>query len=180
MWKKHKLVLLLTDKASHLVLNTLNNRLMIDDDKSLVERILSNYGRNMNLYLLSDEKIEDKDWIVDIPNKKLEQVNKFNLHTIDDKCKKIIATSDKDLKIWLYEDSFIRVPQFPQSFINHYIAQYNNGNIIKEVEVEYSSEFEYEVFAGKSYSYNLKINSDNTINIKPIKDSWSREEVILF
>ena len=23
----------------------------------------------------------------------------------------------------------------------------------------------------------LKVNPDNTINIKPIKDSWSREEV---
>ena len=26
----------------------------------------------------------------------------------------------------------------------------------------------------------LKVNSDNTINIKPIKDSWTREEVIEF
>jgi len=30
------------------------------------------------------------------------------------------------------------------------------------------------------YGLNPKVNSDNTINIKPIKDSWSREEVVHF
>lgn len=128
----------------------------------------------------------------------------------------------------------IITPQIPQSFIEHYISEYNKGNIITEVMVEY--EF-LTMYKGKldyndiilntecyNYDYNKvykksklgrfhkgivkerftncngtfitengekqfctlkelyfnvpKINSDNTINIKPIKDSWNRKEVI--
>ena len=70
----------------------------------------------------------------------------------------------------------------------------NEGNPITEVIVE------YEIICGRCYSntdecwsakecsrntdfpdiVKLKVNSDNTINIKLIKDKWSKEEVIEF
>lgn len=51
---------------------------------------------------------------------------------------------------------------------------------------EYTTDFDHDImdwsFAeGKKYLRNfpyLNVNKDNTINIKPIKDSWSRDEVI--
>ena len=74
----------------------------------------------------------------------------------------------------------INLPQPSQQFIQKYIEEYNNkGNIITDVLVEYEE--------GKSYSGNegliikewLKINpKDNTITIKKVKDSWTREEIL--
>ena len=50
------------------------------------------------------------------------------------------------------------------------------GNSITNVKVEYE---DYWIKAEYSLdvAYRPVINSDCTINIKPIKDSWSREEV---
>ena len=84
---------------------------------------------------------------------------------------KIIATTDTSLGL----------PQLPQQFIYDYIAEYNKGNVITEVTVEYKTE-EYCLpmpnIHVKQYREILKINSDSTINIKPIKNTWNREEVV--
>ena len=76
-------------------------------------------------------------------------------------------------------DFDITIPKPSDSFISKYIEEYNKGNIITDLLVEYEE--------GKSYSGNegliikewLKINpKDNTITIKKAKDSWNKEEVI--
>lgn len=87
-----------------------------------------------------------------------------------------------------------------ESFIQHYITEYKKGNQIQEVLVEYIKEYEVEHFYSKETQWFRepsifiaghkswfqkqgkvrevpKTNTDNTINIKPQKDSWSREEV---
>ena len=64
-----------------------------------------------------------------------------------------------------------------------YIEEYNKGNVITDVLVEYQTKLEW------TYSHSgnriqeesnpfLKINhKDNTITIKKVKDNYSREEV---
>lgn len=93
---------------------------------------------------------------------------------------KIIATTDKSLIV--AKDTEIvsieyNLPQPSQSFIEKFVEEYNKGNVITEVLVEYHEDiyFQDELQArGK-----LKINpKDNTITIRKAKDSWSREEVI--
>ena len=112
------------------------------------------------------------------------------------------------------EDTFkLYLPQIPQSFISLYIEEYNKGNKIEKVEVEYEqygdvpyyyiygnckyeckykgdwfdltngevemskSEKELDTIATKHY-YSAFTNPDSTINIKSLKDSWTREEVV--
>ena len=77
------------------------------------------------------------------------------------------------------------LPQIPLSFIDHYVSEYNKGNIIETVEVLYDEEYigsrgEYgeEQLTHENYLYALKLNSSNEIYIKPVKISWNREEII--
>jgi len=85
--------------------------------------------------------------------------------------RKIIATTNKDLGL----------PQLSQEFIQQYVDEFNKGNIIKTVEVEYNvhgfGTFDMTGLHQQTTSI-LKINSDNTIGIKLIKDNFSRAEVI--
>ena len=84
-------------------------------------------------------------------------------------CKKIIATTDVSLGL----------PQPSQQFIQKYIEEYNKGNVITDVLVEYNdtSKNEFPAFGSPVW---LKINpKDNTITIKKVKDSYTREEVIV-
>jgi len=96
----------------------------------------------------------------------------------------IIATTDKSLKINKFESGIFKnleysLPQIPQQFIEQYITEYNKGNIGSEVVVEYES-VEYArnmpMIHQKYYVDELKL-TNNTINIKTVKDSFSREEV---
>jgi hypothetical protein len=76
-----------------------------------------------------------------------------------------------------------KLPGIQQSFINKYVSEYNKGNKIEDVMVEYEEESNTQIANEISVSLHipesLKVNSkDNTITIKNIKDSWSKGEVI--
>jgi hypothetical protein len=122
-------------------------------------------------------------------------------------CKKIIATTDSSLSLnqcdgcitgapidgknihrfadkgaMVCQRDKYQLPSIPQSFIEYYVSEYNKGNKIEEVLVEYeikgwSKHLIEEAHEPKELHQTLKLNSDNTINIKAIKDSWTREEV---
>jgi hypothetical protein len=148
------------------------------------------YFNNKHLYFLSDEEIKEGDWLINERN----QVEKCdnNLHNLlrdtgkyepIEGQRKIIATTNIEMveeKDWL--------PQPSQSFIEKYIEKYNKGQQIDEVLIEYESYCTYGDSCpskGAYYKqhlcnidYKLKVNpKDNTITIKPVKESWSREEV---
>ena len=81
------------------------------------------------------------------------------------------------------------LPQPSQQFIQKYIEEYNKGNIIDSIMVEYELISNEEYFLNTInpdenvpyFDENLKINpKDNSLNIKKIKDSYTREEVIEF
>ncbi len=152
-----------------------------------------------HLYIISyEEKPDNGDYYIidDVP----EVLKNNGLVFIDDSCRKVIATTDNSLLIDTYINQGdtvkgdliikrssdyttglkgrINLPQPSQQFIKKFVEEYNKGNIIEDVLVEYEE--------GKSYSGNegliikewLKINpKDNTITIKKVKDSWNREEV---
>lgn len=187
-------------------------------------RLFLNEGINKNkwnwdvieqkhLYITSDEEIKEGDWCIDSITKTPFQVKSIERNRLvyPEGSKKIITTTDKSLKLeidgsrgnLLPDVSFdIELPQPSQSFIKKYVKEYNEGNIINDVLVEY--EYQYhssKEFYGKNASwvscdkkqYNLiketiptcpvretlKVNSkDNTITIKKVKDSWNRKEVI--
>ena len=181
MWKKCKVVMLATDKRdntkSMLWLGRISNRLRYNangtswiDSSVLIQ----------HLYILSDDEIKEGDWILTSANK---VVIALNIHEkLPNDAKKVIATTDSSLRILkshaIHEvGDVIKVPLIPQSFIEKYVSEYNKGNKIEEVMVEY----EDELTPNRQLSSKNripKINPDNTINIKSIKDSWTREEII--
>lgn len=141
-----------------------------------------------HLYIISDDEIKENDWCTNtggeikdsFPFKVTKEVmnNKF--------IKKIIATTDKSITIPGYnsfdEDDIVNcyLPQPSQQFIEKYIEEYNKGNVIIDVLVEYN----YELSCDEDEHGNLipelylKINTkDNTITIKKVKDNYSQKEV---
>ncbi len=136
------------------------------------------------LYFISDEKLEDGDWCF-YKNGDLEGVRQI----IDGQrpktmiLRKIIATTDALLirkRDIVFQDNtsdyVYDLPQPSQQFLEKYIDAYNRGDIITEVEVEYESYSRLD-HPNMANWEQLKINSDNTINIKSAKESWKRDEV---
>ena len=77
------------------------------------------------------------------------------------------------------------IPQPSQSFIEKYITEYNKGNIISNVMVDYEEHFEEDTT--KSYVRGLgqpaikieqlRVDKNNCVTITKVKDSWSKEEI---
>ena len=140
-----------------------------------------------HLYITSDEEINEGDWCYNSKRKSIE-LGKYMIGTNEFIfCKKIIATTDTSLKVIKLSNlgenwKDISLPKPSQEFIQYFIEEYNKGNIITDVLVEYEEVyqpyFENKEFHRNATKYQLKINSKNTITIHKQKDSWSREEAI--
>jgi hypothetical protein len=207
-----------TDKAENAILlfNGRNKFAEYHKDKFFTQQYLKCMGtdgcNSFHLYILSSayeiKEGDNHNWFyhemegvvfIDYIKKEHCLCNNKGLDFFIGSLKKVIASTDSSLK--LYESETIAnsagfslntddicIPSIPQSFIDRYVSEYNKGNKIEEVMVEYDSDL---IIQGEKDSFNyddgkklntnvgkLKLNSDNTINITFIKDSWTREEVI--
>jgi len=146
-----------------------------------------------HLYFTTDEEIKEGDWYL-LGNTPRQSTG--DLGKPDTKWLKIIASTDPKLltELGRYKkmdarESFTfkkgrelpsdyKLPQPSQAFIKAYCEQ---GGI-DEVDVEYTRDMDSMQLnidsKGKISSWKLKVDSHNTITIHPIKDSWSKEEVI--
>ena len=191
-FKKTKVVMLSTNKKAKfndLVIHPIDGLLVQFKHQNCTEVA-------QNLYFLSDEEIKEGDWILNnlLEDKRPIQVTKELLEDgllKDDK--KIIATTDKSLftetKSIGYTEDRARVfygkeylPQPSQSFIEKFVEEYNEGNVITEVMVEYETITKRygSCSIGEGVTMNveqLKVSKDNTITIRKVKDSWNRDEV---
>ena len=146
--------------------------------------------KHQHLYIISDDKIKLFDWVYNNKENIVEQItSKTQLIFVleenkeNQTFKKIIATTDKTLS----QTSRTEIPQPSQQFIEKYIEEYNKGNMITDVLVEYELISNEEYFLNTInpdddvpyFNENLKINpKDNTITIKKAKDSYTREEIL--
>lgn len=151
----------------------------------------------VNLYVLSDDKIEEGDWFIG-DNISIRQCTLNNSGNINFKggwysgssnCKKIIATTDLSLRE--HDDSVpypktkSSLPALPKEFIQEYINSYNSRPFKQDVISEVLVEYEYLAKPiGNLVTYDsmsnpvLKVNSSNEISITKVKDTYTREEVI--
>lgn len=136
----------------------------------------SGYQTN-HLYILSEDEIKEGDWFVKIrgfngkpslyKEKKAAFLNSEWLNSSDvNDCFKVIASTDQSLEL----------PEPSKAFIEKYVDLYNKGQQIEEVNVEYE-------LVGHSTTLGIenwepKVSSDNTITIRKIKDSYTRDEVV--
>ena len=217
MFKRAKVVMLPTNEKANITI--IGNKLVY----SVIDKVRSN-NEGFHLYFTSGNKIKEGDFgIVTLENDKqlikvLEIDNINNIYLVElislnnskisvfkSEIKKIIVTTDSSLKIGgntgKREDGIaIPLPQPSQSFIEVFVREYNKGNIITDVLVEYIlyysklikdalGDFKHHQWVKKCETINsfydfdntkeeLKVNpKDNTITIKKVKDSWNREEV---
>lgn len=148
-----------------------------------------------HLYILSDEKIEVGDWTI-CEGKVTKSSKSYAAN--NDYGKKIIASTDKSLRViagFQVMTSIIDyepMPEVSNAFVQKYVTEYNKGNVITEVMVEYKTVEEDDWnsraaiagFSGKAWKEikalcvpALKVDKDNCISIYKVKDTWSREEV---
>jgi len=182
MKKSAQVVMLPTNEKANLLLTGRND--LYYSSKLSDFLLKEDIDTFQHLYILSDEEIKEGDYHVAIRivktngDKAIAFTDQEQLDAIAEigGAKKIIATTDNTVKFPERFPSFVTLPQIPQSFIEKFVEEYNKGNVITEVMVEYKS---IGAYANPKYDsdYQLKINPDNTIDISMPKDSWSREEV---
>lgn len=181
MWKKHQVVMLPTEKADKLISD--RRQLILFDGKKLFNPFEND---TYNLFILSDDEIKE-GWFLNTRKNTIHKVycvseniqSGINGREYHGKfeCKKIIATTDESLNIHWNKQDYKSLPQLSQQFIEKFTDEYNKGNVISDVMVEYDT-ISVPYVTGDGFEIVLKINSDNTINIKTVKDSWNKEEVI--
>lgn len=198
-FKKTKVVMLPTNEKAEIGTNVIvkHNTTLAYGKK--VQEPYNMVETEQHLYFLSDEEIKEGDWFLmnGCIIRQCKSTNKepYTIHTVVDTtrgihhvsvCEKIIATTDKSLIV--AKDTEIvsieyNLPQPSQSFVEKYVEEYNKGNVITEVLVEYGYSYRKNN-DGENIGFKvheplmLKMNSkDNTITIRKAKDSWSREEV---
>ena len=146
-----------------LVVREHDNKLMMHTDK------VEFHGQNQHLYITNpNEEIKEGDWFYDKYANQVFQVNEH--HVIAKWWCKIIATTDESLGL----------PQIPIDFIKQYCELNGINKVLVWYDITYGDEVGHPMHWGQIEKRKSKliISSDNTILIKPIKDSWSREEVI--
>ena len=129
-----------------------------------------------NLYIISDDEIKlfdcvynNKENIVERITSKTQLIFVLEENKENQTFKKIIATTDASLGL----------PQPSQQFIEEFVEEYNEGNTIEWVDVEYICVGYDTSVEGNPNIFIPKVNSKNEIFIRKIKDSWNREEVII-
>lgn len=148
------------------------------------------YHTYFNLYIISNDEIKEGDWKY---NSKINCIVKHNRKNKDlpdelkkpsSWCKKIIATTDNSLNTQVLNNNTKEInlyPQPSQQFIEKYIESYNKDEVITDVLVEYEANYinwkHDDKIEALIDTLELKTDNLNTISIKPIKDSWNREEV---
>ena len=181
-FKIAKILMLATNNKSNIVLGK-RNTLYNTKDIANVEfnNVLSpNNWIYQYLYFLSDEKIKKDDWYIDDSNSIRQAITSDEDYWERRKGdKKIIATNNPYLKIKeiLDEEDVIYhfLPQPSQQFIQKFVEEYNKGNIITNVLVEY--EYLLDDMVVLPY-WKLKVNAkDNTITIKKLKEVYTKEEL---
>lgn len=162
-YQECEVVMLTTENKTELFRRGSDNTLL-----KLVKNTTSSFEHlvGQHLYLLSNEitdvvNIKEGEWLIN-PYGYPEQFGfdwqaQWSKEEIL-KCKKILVTTDKTLQ----KDTEITtpLPKPSDSFIQKYIEEYNRGNQITKVLIEYENP--------KIVDYNkqgLKVDSDNTITI---------------
>ena len=155
--------------------------IFLEDSKGIVKT----KNKNGHLYVLSNDEIKEGDYCYSY------KMNKIVKSTCDVSreanknigfWEKVIATTDKTLS----QTNRTEIPQPSQQFIQKYIEEYNRGNIITDVLVEYELISNEEYFLNTInpdenvpyFDEDLKINPKyNTISIKKVKDSFTLQEI---
>jgi hypothetical protein len=130
-----------------------------------------------HLYILSNDEIkEGVDYYHDSHNNLILKSSSNSDHKVYG-YKKVIATTNSSLKVIDHNNTWDssndkHLPQISQQFIEHYITEYNKGNVVSKVLVEVElvkndCDCGATTFEGCSQclDYKIKLNQNNEISI---------------
>lgn len=195
MKKKVKVVMLPTDEVSNIFYLKENSRYKnkIEYSENNPKHWVTHLGwQYQHLYFLSDEEIKEGDWYYDSGDENFICKAFSNTKSLYNR-QKIIATTDESLyyekESWFSSSKSLsdnKVKIYLPRPSNEFLKAYCKAGGIDEVEVEYETiqttkKEDYQYQNGQSnlnYITKLKVAPDNTITIYPVKDTWSREEVV--
>lgn len=140
-FKRAEIVMIAHKKLSTTLTKYLPDQLSLNNDLLLPHT-------NQHLHAYSDDPITEEDHWLDLDcNRVWRGSTLFELANMAPSCKKIIATTNRDLCYIKHDESVpfpkgvqIFVPEFPTNFLKKYVDAYNNKNKIVSVEVEYEQE----------------------------------------
>jgi hypothetical protein len=168
--------------------------------KYVVSPVILTTHNHYELYIVDDSEIKEDDWVVYLSSKipKVHKINKIDstFERQRDECKKIISTTDSNLRINKgdYNEQKGKIlellPQPSQQFIQEYCEKGGIDKLLIEYKGVCSNCNEYhkdsvlcmDTFTGeydyKKEPFKLEINSNNTINILPIKEKLYTEKEV--
>ncbi len=181
MNKKYTVVMLSTNQKANLYLAS---KLVL----TFVRESIDGESANQHLYILSNEEIQEGDWVYN------ENIGIFQIlsdsEPISD-CKKVIASTSSlkirdSFKVSSLESTYSNLPTISRDFIEEYVKEFNKGNQITEVMVEYEEILTDKILTshttGTEYYERkkvLKLNNQNEISISKVETKmYSRKEVI--
>ena len=191
MKKLCKLVMLPTDYADNaiLVFNGQYKFAEYHENQYFTQQYLKSIGTggttSHHLYVLVDDEIKLNDYVQTYHSRSTLPVIHHCVtegDVISAKalgCLKVIATTDKHLLALKFRRTKLEAMsnvlsgvrnKISSDFINLYVSEYNKGNIISEVLVEYEGAFDT--------SIKVKSDGDKSLFITLSKTTWTREEVV--
>lgn len=117
-----------------------------------------------HLYLLSNDEMNKGEWCYNSLNDEIIQAKGLVENDLPNYYK-IIATTNKDLSIRLLDEMFVE----------SYVAQYNQNNIIEEVFVEWMMA---DRGSSTTNEWGYVITNTNRINPSIIKTTFTRADII--
>lgn len=127
-------------------------------------------------------KINIGDWYYHLTMKTAE----YGVHKCTERTAIIFETEKLEYaKVIASTDTLLRLPKPSGTFVHKYISMYNNVIPLDSIMVEYETKYKHRTGIKPYPDHNCtgtiqipKVSvKDNTITIKKIKDSWTREEV---
>lgn len=181
-YKEHSVVMLPTEKASKLILDNNGKGDLVLWHKPITPIT----AIPQHLYFLSDEEIKVGDWFISTFG-----LWQHNGNKPDKSAVKVIATTNPELlkfgtcnKCGAYQFSSYLVcnyngicngkviPSLPRpsnAFLEAYVREYNKGNKIESVLIEYDYIKPPTHFSSAYDEYFIKLAPDNTITIKKLQ-----------
>ena len=194
-YKEAEVVMLATKNHTKLYLSKYGVLSQVHKDRNPLRYEQEGY-KPQHIYILSSDEIKEGDWML-VPTVNTDYIDYSKCIPLKAKydyanskyTKKIIATTDESLYITTFivksggnTGKIIKSFSKPSnSFISKYIEEYNKGNQITKVLVEYEFnqyKFMATLCTTKEKEYNLKVDSNNCITIKKVEpELYTREQV---
>ena len=146
-FKRVQVIMLPTLKESILLLNPTTNKFGLTKETSRKIYPIEEYIKlgiiPQHLYIILDDEIKENNYCLNLETNTVFKMHKHGLPT-SNRNKKIIATTDTSLlklRTDVPEYWSDPLPQPSQQFIEKYIEEYNKGNVITDVLVEYEQDY---------------------------------------